>query len=153
MVEDKHDPFNVNKIGRDLSDEESEDHLTTPMVPQHENNGFIRFMPELIQEMNRRGVRFNFGGNGQILVDGFYKNGPLTLDIKGDLIIATDKRGKSKTITELQDLVTLNFSWWKRSSSRGVYLVPERPWLDEFVKTNIVKRQVIYVPKDDEAVE
>ena len=127
--------------------------LSKPLAPTHdENKGFMRFMPALIKEMNRRGVPFNIdGASGEITIRGFYKNGAMTLEIApNDDIVAIDKNGKRKVLKSFDTLVKLNYDWWRRSTGRGELLSPDRPWLDEFLDKGWVKRQVIFVPRDEQ---
>ncbi|MCA8287616.1 hypothetical protein [Burkholderia vietnamiensis] len=127
--------------------------LSKPLAPTHdENKGFMRFMPALIKEMNRRGVPFNIdGASGEITIRGFYKNGAMTLEIApNDDIVAIDKNGKRKVLKSFDTLVKLNYDWWRRSTGRGELLSPDRPWLDEFLDKVWVKRQVIFVPRDEQ---
>ncbi|WP_416268318.1 hypothetical protein SD235_11770 [Burkholderia cepacia] len=126
--------------------------LSKPLAPTHdENKGFMRFMPALIKEMNRRGVPFNIDGNtGAITIEGFYKNGPMKLEVDdNDDIVSIDKRGRRQVMQTYDDLVKLNFTWWRDSPGKCVNVNPDRPWLDAFLDKNLVKRQVIFVPRDD----
>ncbi|HDR8943165.1 TPA: hypothetical protein QDB15_000093 [Burkholderia vietnamiensis] len=127
--------------------------LSKPLAPTHdENKGFMRFMPALIKEMNRKGVPFSLdGGSGEITIKGFYKNGAMKLEFSpNDDIVAIDKNGKRKVMTSFDALVKLNYDWWRRSTGRGELLSPDRPWLDEFLEKGWVKRQVIFVPRDEQ---
>lgn len=127
--------------------------LSKPLAPTHdENKGFMRFMPPLIKEMNRRGVPFNIdGASGEITIRGFYKNGAMTLEIApNDDIVAIDKNGKRKVLKSFDTLVKLNYDWWRHSTGRGELLSPDRPWLDEFLDKGWVKRKVIFVPRDEQ---
>lgn len=130
--------------------------LSKPLAPTHdENKGFMRFMPALIKEMNRKGVPFSLdGASGGITIEGFYKNGAMKLEIEAnDDIVAIDKHGKRKVMTSFEALVKLNFDWWRRSTGRGELRNPDRPWLDEFLTKGWVKRQVIFVPRDEQGGE
>lgn len=130
--------------------------LSKPLAPTHdENKGFMRFMPALIKEMNRKGVPFSLdGASGEITIEGFYKNGAMKLEIEAnDDIVAIDKHGKRKVMTSFEALVKLNFDWWRRSTGRGELRNPDRPWLDEFLTKGWVKRQVIFVPRDEQGGE
>lgn len=117
-----------------------------PLAPTHDEKGFMRFMPALIKEMNRRGVPFTLnGGTGEIQLSGFYRAQGVTMEIgEGDAITITDRRG-STAVATYDDLVMLNFEWWTRSNGRGENVNPDRPWLDEFLSKSLVKRQTIYV--------
>ena len=131
--------------------------LSKPLAPTHdENKGFMRFMPALVKEMNRKGVPFTLDGNtGIITIAGFYKNGPMTLEVEAnDDIVSIDKRAKRKVMKTYDDLVALNYKWWRASTGRGVNITPDRPWLDAFLEKGLIKRVVIFVPRDEqESVE
>lgn len=128
--------------------------LSTSLAPTHdENKGFMRFMPPLIKEMNRRGVPFKLdGASGEIAIAGFYRSGGVSLEIgDGDTITAVDRRNTRTTVSTFDDLVRLNYDWWLRTNGKTGenHLNPDRPWLDEFLTRGMVKRQVIFVPRDD----
>lgn len=117
--------------------------------------GFLRFMPELIKRLHSMGGKVSLNDDGSMLLEGFYKNGPMRLEIEeaknGDIkIIAVDKRNRRKEISTIDDLVQINFSWWKISNGRGTYLMPERPWLDQFIEKRWVRKKIIYEPLETE---
>ncbi|SDG95525.1 hypothetical protein SAMN05216466_106175 [Paraburkholderia phenazinium] len=141
------------KKGATPAEPEVEDVDLKPLGPTHdENKGFMRFMPPLIKLMNRNGVPFNIdGSSGEITIGGFYQNGPMKLEIEAnDDIVAIDKRDRRKVLKSYDDLVKLNFDWWRRATGKGNNVNPDRPWLDAFLEKNWVKRQVIFVPRDDQ---
>ena len=118
--------------------------------------GFLRFMPELIKNLHTMGGKVTLNEDGSLSLDGFYKNGPMRLEIEDGPaanIIAVNKRGKRVPIATIDDLVRLNYSWWKLSNTRGVFLVPERPWLDQFIEKKWVRKKFIYEPIDIEGSE
>ncbi|MCA8448978.1 hypothetical protein [Burkholderia vietnamiensis] len=124
--------------------------LSKPLAPTHdENKGFMRYLPELLKVMNRKGVPFTLNGaTGEIQVSGFYKAGGVTLEIgDDDTITAVDRRARNVVAT-YDDLVRLNYDWWVRSNGRGELLSPDRPWLDAFLEKGWIKRVVIFVPRD-----
>jgi hypothetical protein len=115
--------------------------------------GFLRFMPELIQRLHSIGGKVSLNDDGTMSLDGFYKNGPLRLEIEEGPkanIVAVDKRGRRKNIATLDDLVLINFSWLKISNGKGVFLVPERPWLDQFIEKKWVRRKIVWEPREDD---
>lgn len=120
--------------------------------------GFLRFMPELIKRLHSMGGKVSLNDDGSMLLEGFYKNGALRLEIeegKNDTIkiVAVDKRGRRKEISTIDDLVQINFAWWKISNGRGTYIVPERPWLDQFIEKRWVRKKIIYEPIESEGEE
>lgn len=113
--------------------------------------GFLKFMPPVIQEAARQGAQFRLDpADWSLMLDGFYKNGPLKIAISatGD-ISATDRRDRVTHIAHFDDLVLLNFQWWRASNTKTVYTVPQRPWLDSFIQKKWVKRKVIFEPADE----
>lgn len=114
--------------------------------------GFIQFMPPLVKELFQKNVELTLDANGFLLLNGFYDNGPLRLQVdeKGRFK-AIDKRDRVTPIASYDDLVMINFDWWKitNAASKGKkYTAPNRPWLNSFKDKNLVKRSVIYIEND-----
>ena len=91
------------------------------------------------------------GQDGVLHLDGFYKNGPMKIDFDdAGGIIAVDRRGRKTAIAHFDDLVQLNFQWWRMGmGKKNEYSIPERPWIDHFIEKKWVKRKVIFEPIDD----
>lgn len=125
---------------------------SAPATPARTMPNFIKFFPPLIQDLFQRGVDITMDPKaGELLLDGFYDNGPLRLSEENDRFKAIDKRNKSTPISNYDDLVMLNFEWWKitNAASKGKkYTPPNRPWLDSFKDKKLVKRSVIYIEND-----
>lgn len=113
--------------------------------------GWIKFMPPLVRELWNKGVEFTMDGqSGEIHMTGFYKQDPVKLDLREDGIVAIDKRARETNIKSFEDLVDLNYKFWRQANSRkGVYVQPTQPWLGAFLEKKKVKRQVLFVPVDD----
>lgn len=112
----------------------------------------IELLPDLLQDMHKRGIPFNVEGvSGNITVDGFYKNGPMILKMDENFSFeAVDKRGRALPIKNIEDLVKLNFDWWRRSAGKtGNFANPTKAWLEEFQQRGLVKRQYIIVPLEE----
>lgn len=120
------------------------------LPPLHiELPGFLKFMPPLVQEAARRGAVFNLDkSDWSLTLDGFYKNGPMKIIQTEKGLVAVDKHKKEKHLAVFDDLVLLNFEWWRASNSKTTYIMPERPWLDCFIDKKWVKRKVIFEPAD-----
>ena len=127
-----------------------EEELAKPLAPTFaEGHGLLRFFPPTLRDMARAGVNFTLDNSGAVTVNGFYKRGPLSLEIgDDDSLTAIDRRGQKHPIGTYDDLVALNYRAWIQSNTRGESFAPERPWLDAFIAKNWVKRQVIFVPRD-----
>ncbi|MBJ9920664.1 MULTISPECIES: hypothetical protein [Burkholderia] len=127
-----------------------EEDLSKPLSPTFaEGHGLLKFFPPTLRDMARAGVNFTLDNSGAVTVNGFYKRGPLSLEIgDDDALTAIDRRGQRHPIGSYDDLVTLNYRAWIQSNTRGESCAPERPWLDAFIAKNWVKRQVIFVPRD-----
>lgn len=134
-----------DNLGNDLSDIEE----LLPPLDIKAPPGFLRFFPPVIKQIAELGAQFKMETDGVLYIEGFYRNGPMKIDFEGDSVVAIDKRGRKTTITNFDDLVQLNFSWWRLSNGRQGYIVPERPWIDKFIEKKWVKRKVIYEPIEE----
>ena len=111
--------------------------------------GVLRFLPPLVQELWARKAYFTVDQDGDLLMEGFYKNGPLKLQcLPSGALVAFDKRGRSTEVLKFDDLVDLNYFWWKQSNTKTAYALPLRPWLDRFIERRMVRRKVIYLPDE-----
>lgn len=111
--------------------------------------GFLRFFPPLIKQIANLGGLFKMEQDGALYIDGFYKNGPMKIDFENDDLVAVDKRGRKTPIFNFDDLVQLNFLWWRMANGKkNEYVLPERPWLDQFIEKKWVKRKIIFEPVD-----
>ena len=126
-------------------------HTALPPVAPRVAPGYLNYMPPLIKEIWNQGASFTLDGTtGAVMVDGFYRNGPMKIEIRDAGAVAIDKRNRETAIVTFQDLVDLNFQFWRQANSiKGTYVQPQRPWLDHFLATKKVKRQVLYVPADE----
>lgn len=117
--------------------------------------GFMRFMPPLVKDLYARNVNFTMDAKNDLLIDGFYDNGPMRVLIdERDNVKVVDKRNKTTPIRSFDDLVLVNFEWWKltNAAAKGKkYTPPANPWLKAFQEKNLVKRQVIFVENDGQA--
>ena len=122
-------------------------------LPKRAAPGMLRFMPPLIRETWDRGATFQLDNNtGDILIDGFYKNGPLRVSVTDEGLVAHEFPDKKTPVAAFSDLVDINFRYWtKLNRPKGVYIHPERPWLDAFRERNLVTRTVIYIPADSQS--
>ena len=108
-----------------------------------------RTVPLIIEEAVEKGIRVSLGKTGYE-IDGFYKAGGIRIEIVSTGLVAIDKKDKKVPIGSFDDLIRLNYDWWKKSRDKGIDFVnPSKEWLDEFVRLNLVKRQVHYIPGDD----
>lgn len=113
--------------------------------------GLLRFMPALLQEFWAKKAYFSMDQGGSIQMEGFYKNGPMRLEVRdNDRIVAIDRSDRETPINSFDDLVALNYLWWKQSNTRNNYVVPQRPWIDSFLEKKLAKRKVLYVPVDSD---
>lgn len=124
-------------------------------VPARVAPGWLKFMPGLVRELWDKGVEFTLDGqSGDINMIGFYKQDPVKLELRDDGMVAIDKRGRETNIKSFDDLVDLNYTFWRQANSRkGVYVQPVQPWLGAFLEKKKVKRQVLFVPVDDDGEE
>ena len=109
-------------------------------------------MPDVIKRIHAAGSTVILNSDGSISVPGFYRNGDMRLEVENGKkvqVVAVDRRGRRTVISSFDDLVALNFRWWKLSGGRNTYVVPERPWIDQFIDKKWVRRKVIFEPIDD----
>ena len=117
--------------------------------------GFLRFMPALVKQIAAMGGKLRMDPDGSLSLEGFYKNGPMKLDFdqQGGLL-AIDKRDRKTALAHFDDVVQLNFKWWRSSNTKkNEYILPEQPWLNHFIEKKWVKRKVIFEPIDDGTAE
>lgn len=139
----------LNALGNRLNGAPSDDGIAD--VEERAAPGLLRFLPPLLQEFWAKKAYFSMDQSGSVSMDGFYKNGPLRLEVRGNnQIVAIDKRNRETTINSFDDLVELNFQWWKQSTTKTSYVIPQRPWIDSFMEKKLVRRKVIYLPFDAE---
>ena len=106
-----------------------------------------RGVPELIETAVDRGMRVILTRAGYE-IDGFYRQGTMRVeaDEKG-VLIAIDKKDKKVALRTFDDLVKLNFNWWKLSRERATeFMTPPKEWLEEFQRMNLVQRVVMFTP-------
>lgn len=120
-----------------------------PEMEERQAPGFLKFFPVLVQEFWARKAYFKMEEDGSLAMEGFYKNGPMRLEIReGGKLVAVDKRNRQTPIESFDDLVELNFSWWKASNTKTTYVEPARPWADEFIERKWVRKKIIYQPRE-----
>jgi hypothetical protein len=117
-------------------------------LPQKASPSFLRFLPKLIQDISTQGAEVAMHPEGYITVAGFYKNGPMRIDVEegSDQIVAVDRRGRRSILLQFDDLVELNYQHWAACNTPRNYTAPERPWLDHFMQKGWVRRQALYFP-------
>lgn len=71
---------------------------------------------------------------------GFYKCGEVTLYKDGERWMVKDRYDKCTPIDSLQDLVELNFYWWKTSKNRGGWEEPDSHWVGELIKSGYIRK-------------
>ena len=108
-----------------------------------------RSIPKIIEDVVDRGIKVYLTKNGYE-IEGFYKAGNIKIEIKNNVLHALDKKEKATVINSFDDLVRLNYDWWKRSRDKSTeFINPGKEWLDDFNRLNLVKRQVLFIPGDD----
>lgn len=149
---DDYIPDNLAHLGDRISSQEGES-TVNKVAEERKPPGIFMFLPPLLQEIWHKKVDFTIDASGSIIIDGFYKNGTMKFVLEGTQLISLDKRNRRKEINSFEDLVELNYSWWKQSISRTTYIAPEQPWLGFFVERKKVSRQIIYRPIDEDTNE
>lgn len=123
-------------------------------LEEREAPGALMWMPELLQDFWAKKAYFTMTADGKLAMEGFYKNGPMILEIRGSKsspeIVAIDKRGREVKIKSFDDLVNLNFTWWKQGQTKTSITLPVQPFVNAFLEKKLIKRRVIYVAHDDD---
>jgi hypothetical protein len=119
-----------------------------PMV----ENGMLNFLPPILKEAAEKGVKFQINSDGSCKIEGFYKNGDLNVvpNKDGKTFTAFDKRKRETIIHNFEDLVKINYDWWKQSNTKKTYTQPERPFLDYFIENKWVVRKIFFLPNEDD---
>ena len=149
-MSDTHDETNnleqLTALGQRMANSDEIDD-TLPELEEREAPGLLRFLPPLIQEFWTRKAYFTMEKDGSLSMEGFYKNGPMRLEIReNNQLVALDKRGRITKISSFEDLADLNYFWWKNANTKTSYVDPARPWVDNFVERKMVRRKVIFQP-------
>lgn len=148
--DDQHGDDLLDSLGKRI---EEANNAQNKKETTNEYPGIIALLPELLQEMHTKGVPFSIDGStGHVVMDGFYKSGPIMLLMDDDLAFeAVDKKGRKTPINSYDDIIKLNYSCWKATirKNSGSYVLPSKPWIDEFYQRNLIKRQYVVVPLDD----
>jgi hypothetical protein len=151
--EERQDMRGLDELAQHFSHDNMEEAPAPPPLSAA-MRGALRFLPPFFTELAEKGVSFSMEGlTGNFLVEGFYRNGPMKVQVtESDDIKAIDKNGKEVIVHNYDELMRLNFRWWVRSSSRNTYVSPNRPWINDYIKAGLVERKVIFVPiQEDES--
>lgn len=108
----------------------------------------FRKLPEWVEQAAKRGIRVWITEEG-FEIDGFYKQVTLRVivDEKGHTY-SLDKKNSKQEIKTIDDLVRINCDFWKQSREKRVqWQNPGKEWLDDFMRLNLVKRQVNFIPE------
>lgn len=91
---------------------------------------------ELVKKALRRGANVEVFLDGDDLgyrIVGFYKSGTVRLKMEEEKCIALARYGERTEIEEWDDLVRLNYKWWKSSKERHLgWSRPEDAFIDDF---------------------
>lgn len=124
-------------------------------LEEREAPGALMFMPPMLQELWAKKAYFTMGADGKLAMEGFYKNGPLVLELRGTReapeLVATDKRGRETKIKSFDDLVALNYFWWRQSQTKTSIVLPVQPFVNAFLEKKLIKRRVIFVAHDEDS--
>lgn len=113
----------------------------------------------ILRELVEKGVPLTFTKDC-IIVPGFYKSGDVKLWFQEDarhpesdsepVLYARDRYGKETPISQLDDIVELNFYWWTTSKERAPgWSNPDPRWVPLLVEHGFVEVQEVrnYVPR------
>lgn len=86
-----------------------------------------------------------------LVIEGFYKSGEIYLTPRKEGgFIAVSRYAETHDIESFDDLVHLNYEWWKRSKDRfDGWSNPDKNWAADFERLGLVEKKVEtkYVPK------
>ncbi len=113
-------------------------------------SSFYAQLPEWVAQAVIKGIKLNLVPSG-VEVDGFYRNGTIIVSIAASgACVAVDKKGHEEKIENFDDLVRLNYDWWKKSRAKKLeWMSPGKEWMEDFIRLNLVKRQVTFIPGDE----
>lgn len=94
----------------------------------------------LLKELVVRGLEVNVSAEG-FKVSGFYKSGSVTLvpvnpENPISPLTCIQRYDEKDEVKNFDDLVLINFKWWKRSSSRG-WGGPDAFWQSQFERMGL----------------
>jgi len=119
---------------------------------RREVSGWLSLFPSEIKLWASKGIEFEWSSKDDTLkINGFYKQGPMRLELLKNNFVAVDKKDKRVDIKNFDDLVLLNYRCWRRSHTRGGKVGPEpdRMFVDAFLERGWIKRQWSYAPGDE----
>lgn len=145
--EDKDTHSDLDSLGKSLGIDAGEPTANAKRAAP----GILHFLPKLLQEAWSKGAYFQLDNvTGDVMMEGFYKMGPLRLTVDRESIVAQESPEKKTPILSYNDLVDINFRYWCRMNNRNksTYIQPEQPWLESFKARDLVSRTVVFVPKE-----
>jgi len=109
-----------------------------------------RLLPDIIQEAIDKNISVLLTGNGYKIF-GFLKIEHLDLftDAKTGELFYMDKKEK-KSIASFDDLVLVNFLFWKGLAEKAKdkeFVSPPKDWIEEYIRMGLAEKQIIYIPK------
>lgn len=108
-------------------------------------------LQELIIELLKEGVLINEVKLKQIdnltclsyRIDGFYKSGGVDLYETSDGIFAEARYNEINQIESIDDLISLNYTWWQRSKERyDGWTNPDSKWINLLLRKGLVTEKV-----------
>ncbi len=107
-----------------------------------------RVIPDLILEAMEKGIVVKISKEGYS-IDGFYRSGTIDIEVGEDgKLTAKSRRNRVDIINEYDDLVRLNYYWWFLSREKDrEWLRPGKEWLEDFLRLDLVEREIVYRPK------
>lgn len=111
---------------------------------------WLSVFPKEIQQWASQGVHFDYSSRDDALrIEGFYKHGPIRLDIRGQNFVAVDKRGEETIIRNFDDLVRLNYESWRLSTKGRNPPEPDKMFIEAFLARKLVRRSWVFQPNEE----
>ena len=111
-------------------------------------------MESVIKELLSNGIQIELTlKNNQIAykIYGFYKSDHVTLYEESDGWYAEARYNEVTSVTDIDDLIELNYDWWQLSRERAdAWSIPSIGWSDLMIKRSLLKIKVTttYDPVD-----
>ena len=104
-------------------------------------------MHKLIKILVDKGLTVNISKEGYSL-EGFYKSGSVTFnELDENTLLCHQRYDEVEEISSFDDIVMVNFKWWKRSKDKG-WSNPDNFWLQEFVRLDLVNVKTITIVEE-----
>lgn len=107
--------------------------------------------PKLIKDLYKAGISFTMNQLGEIIIKDFYRPSTMVMNMNNEGKFILELRKELITINSISDLTDLNYKEWKKTGKgKGNYATPAKCWADLFAEKGLAKRQMVFVPVDED---